>query len=196
MKINQSFDLLYLEYTENLFSSISSLCNSDYSITKGKLHVTNSSLIYEDFNLKSPLMKFIYDSNFSIKVLSKSDINNIYEEISKSNYIIKEVNDTIQLKYRRKKRSSNGRSDIRKGSIFMFSPIRNEFKTKKSSPKIELQQQLSKPLPLSLRTNSENNILKPNQRKRSTKVSQNSSNLKLIDGSKKNSKNKEDNEEE
>ena len=168
MKINQSFDLLYLEYTENLFSSISSLCNSDYSITKGKLHVTNSSLIYEDFNLKSPLMKFIYDSNFSIKVLSKSDINNIYEEISKSNYIIKEVNDTIQLKYRRKKRSSNGRSDIRKGSIFMFSPIRNEFKTKKSSPKIELQQQLSKPLPLSLRTNSENNILKPNQRKRST----------------------------
>ena len=189
MKINQSFDLLYLEYTENLFSSISSLCNSDYSITKGKLHVTNSSLIYEDFNLKSPLMKFIYDSNFSIKVLSKSDINNIYEEISKSNYIIKEVNDTIQLKYRRKKRSSNGRSDIRKGSIFMFSPIRNEFKTKKSSPKIELQQQLSKPLPLSLRTNSENNILKPNQRKRSTKVSQNSSNLKLIDGSKKNSKN-------
>ena len=34
MKINQNFDLLYLEYTENLFSSISSLCNSDYSISR------------------------------------------------------------------------------------------------------------------------------------------------------------------
>lgn len=126
-KFSASFDLLYLDYTEHLFSDICSFANFENKTSKGKLRVTNNSLIFEDFNLNQPLVKYVYDDQFSIKTLSCEEINLIYNDITKANFIIKECKDTFTLKYRRKKRSSE-----KKSSIFMFSPI----KTKKSEPKL------------------------------------------------------------
>lgn len=126
-KISQSFDLLYLDYTEHLFSNICSFANFENKTSKGKLRVTNNSLIFEDYDLNQPLVKYVYDNQFSVKTLSCEEIKLIYNDITKANFIIKECKDTFTLKYRRKKRLSE-----KKRSIFMFSPI----KTKKSEPKI------------------------------------------------------------
>ena len=89
-KFSASFDLLYLDYTEHLFSNICSFANFENKTSKGKLRVTNNSLIFEDFNLNQPLVKYVYDDQFSIKTLSCEEINLIYNDITKANFIIKE----------------------------------------------------------------------------------------------------------
>ena len=73
-KFSASFDLLYLDYTEHLFSNICSFANFENKTSKGKLRVTNNSLIFEDFNMNQPLVKYVYDDQFSIKTLSCEEI--------------------------------------------------------------------------------------------------------------------------
>ena len=46
-KFSASFDLLYLDYTEHLFSNICSFANFENKTSKGKLRVTNNSLIFD-----------------------------------------------------------------------------------------------------------------------------------------------------
>lgn len=77
---NSRFNLLYLDYIENLFNTTNIYIHQNNSINKARLHITSHSLIIDPDDLHLPLTKLYYNQKFQIKTYSIKELSRFYKE--------------------------------------------------------------------------------------------------------------------
>ena len=124
-KYNKIFDVLYLDYTEHLFSSIKAYANINGTLFKGYAHITNNSLIFSSDNTRTPLTKYIYNASFKVITFSQEHIDILYHT-SLNPRSLNDLNDATllqQAESKSKKANKESKNSIvKKSSIYMFYP--------------------------------------------------------------------------
>ena len=86
-----TFNLLYLDYSENLFNSTITYIHYNNAITKSHLYITSHSLIIEPDDATLPLTKLYYNNHFQLKSYLIKDLSRLYKE-NKNLFITPKIN--------------------------------------------------------------------------------------------------------
>ena len=86
-----AFNLLYLDYSENLFNSTITYIHYNNAITKSHLYITSHSLIIEPDDATLPLTKLYYNNHFQLKSYLIKDLSRLYKE-NKNLFITPKIN--------------------------------------------------------------------------------------------------------